>query len=83
MINTLKDIFVYMLLLMMFLSCKKDSYKDDELSLSRRDYHGDELRIDGCYYRLWGDSPKNFTYYVLYNNSVIIGGNSQELSKMD
>ena len=64
------------LLFMAFLgltwSCKEGIFKDDDtLSIQRRPYVGNQLRIDGYYYRSIDD---RLTVYFLYQNGTILYG---------
>lgn len=58
--------------------------KDDELSISRRDYTENQLRIDGYYYRIGYKGEINDGYWF-YRNGVLIstGGITHSLSEMD
>ena len=68
--------FIYLLLIfIVFNSCNMFETPDDELNLVRQNYKGDELRIDGYYYR--NINIYNTIYYqmfFLYSNGVIFGG---------
>ena len=61
-------------------SCGFAELEDDELTLERRPYVGDELRIDGLYYtveeNMYGDL---YTVYFFYRNGVVrYGGSSND-----
>jgi hypothetical protein len=57
----------------------------DELSLERRPYLGEELRLDGYYYRSYTTSEgTRYTAYLLYRDGVIrYGGNSVDLATIE
>lgn len=52
-------------------SCNKDKiWKDDELSIQKVPYQGNQLRIDGYYYQQKdGDF---YTLYTLYSNGILL-----------
>ncbi|MCC5918047.1 MAG: hypothetical protein JJU02_12060, partial [Cryomorphaceae bacterium] len=54
--------------------CKKDRH-DDELHLQQTPYLGDELRIDGFYFREKEHSNSTQVFF-LYSNGIILGGSS-------
>ena len=56
-------------------SCEreKDESLDDKLSLERVDYSGNELRIDGYYYKNDPESPQ-ISILFLYSNGIILYG---------
>lgn len=71
---------------MTVLSCcnKLFQKKDDELSISRRDYIGDQLRIDGYYYKVGYNGEINDGYWFFRNGILIhAGGIAHSFSKMD
>ncbi len=51
-------------------SCRKCIFPDEELTLSKEPYTGNQLRIDGYYY-LMDDYRINATYFF-YQNGIII-----------
>lgn len=61
------------------ISCKK-LYPDDELSMSRQNYNGNTLRLDGYYSYDWGDA---MNVYFFYFNGVILDGNSFEKQELE
>ncbi len=66
-------------------SCEK-IIKDDNLSLARINYSGNELRISGYYYII--TENEDLTYspkYIFYNNGVALSAGlpANNLSKMD
>lgn len=66
-------------------SCSKlFGKKDDELSIVRKNYDGNQLRIDGYYYRVGYNGEINDGYF-LYRNGVLIstGGITHSLDEMD
>ena len=64
-------------------SCKKDILADDKLTLERRDFLGNQLRIDGYYYFMTEDNL-HYTYFF-YENGIIIhgGGNAPNTSPIE
>jgi hypothetical protein len=68
-IGVMKIIIISLLLLLNF-NCERHSFKmDDELSLKRTDYEGNQLRIDGYYYLLI-DTVVGTTMFF-YENGVL------------
>ena len=68
----------FLLITMLFImqNCLKHNYaKDDKLSIQRTDYMGDELRLDGYYYLIYGDG-NYITATFFYRNGVILKGNA-------
>ena len=57
----------------------------DELSLERRPYLGDELRMDGYYYYAYPTSQGiRYTAYLFYRNGVVrYGGNTPDLEILE
>ena len=60
------------LLICLAFSCKKDQ-QDEELHLQQTPYFGDELRIDGFYYRTTNDGMYTKVFFM-FNNGIIQGG---------
>lgn len=53
-------------------SCENLSFKkDDELSLNRENYEGNQLRIDGYYYHEYYNPDKNMESIVFFKNGVL------------
>lgn len=74
-VNLIKSMGIKLLLIMAIMSlasnCSKDKiWKDDELSLKKVDYTGNQIRIDGYYYQIKDDY--HFDIYFFYNNGIII-----------
>jgi hypothetical protein len=62
----LKTILIIVVLCFYFGSCKKiNLFQDDELSLSRQDYTGNQLRIDG-YYTISDVNELQNAYYLTF-----------------
>ena len=57
------------LLLFSFFSC--DKYAREDFSFERMDYEGDEIQINGYYYRAF--DSESFESFFLYRNGVIFG----------
>jgi len=72
----MKTLFLVLFLSLVMPSCKKiDLFQDDELSLSRQDYTGNQLRIDGYYYFNYTNSSIDYIdVYFLYRNGIILYG---------
>lgn len=51
-------------------SCKKDIMRDDDLSIQRKPYTGDQLRMDGYYYQKVDKSF--FSIYFFYENGILL-----------
>jgi len=69
--NTIKIIFIATILFLSMNQCEKYN-KDDELSIKRTDYTGNQLRIDGYYYRTWEDMM--YTMFFYQNGIILYGG---------
>lgn len=60
-------------------SCKKNEiFKDDELSIPKTNYSGNELRIDGYYYETLNSSY--FSLYCFYGNGTLLANGGVFLS---
>ena len=46
--------------------------KDDELTLTRKPFLGDELCTDGYYYYRWKNDTSTFNILFLYKNGVVL-----------
>ena len=71
-------------LCLFFTSCAKlGILQDDELSLQRQDYTGNQLRVDGYYfYEYANGSIEYVSVYFLYRNAIILYGFSGLLSEL-
>ena len=71
-------------LCLFFTSCAKlGILQDDELSLQRQDYTGNQLRVDGYYFSEYAnDSIEYVSVYFLYKNGIILFGGSRLLSEL-
>jgi len=69
--NNMKLLIIEMVMILTLFSCVKDEFKDDELSIQRTNYTGNQLRIDGYYYEIGSD---NYLYpeYFFYKNGTLI-----------
>ncbi len=76
------NILVLLMLFSIMTNCEKDKLcNDDELSLQRNDYNGDQLRIDGYYF---GDINRNSSMpfaniYFMYKNGVFFSQGAADL----
>ncbi len=58
-------------------SCRKTGlFQDDELSLSRQDYTGNQLKVDGYYSFNYTNEEDYVSIYFFYKNGVILSGGS-------
>jgi hypothetical protein len=72
---TVQDIFLTLLVLLPLSSCEKNGFcEDDELSLSRTEYNGSDLQIDGYYYEQTSNEEPFSDIYYFYRNGVLLGG---------
>ena len=82
--NKLKILLIMASIITLSGNCDSIIGEDDELSIKRRDYTGNELRIDGYYYRIGYKKEINSVIFF-YKNGIIldIGGveNSHEEMK--
>jgi hypothetical protein len=70
-LTMLRNIIFFNSLLFLFTSCKKDRLsKDDELSIQRTPYTGNQLRIDGYYFEKSNNSY--FSLYCFYRNGGLL-----------
>ncbi len=69
---------------MITINCSKDGFwKDDELSIQRTNYIGNQLKINGYYYKKY-NNPEMLTIYIFYNNGIILHtGDGWEYSKLN
>ena len=71
-------------LCLFFTSCAKlGILQDDELSLQRQDYTGNQLRVDGYYFSEYANGSIEYvSVYFLYRNAIILYGFSGLLSEL-
>lgn len=64
-------------LISLITSCCSKIYpsKDDFLTIPKTQYSGNELRIDGFFYRTWENGTKYSDITFLYNDGVLFQGN--------
>ena len=72
-------------MLLSLTGCEKLSEPDDELSLEKRPYQGDEFRLDGYYYIQASFNSEFGDAYFFYRDGVClhIGGWSETLEELD
>jgi len=76
-------IFLTVIILIICFSCRKNIFKDDELSIKKNNYTGNQLKIDGYYYTRYG-SPEKLTIYLFFNNGILLHtGDSYEYNKLN
>ncbi|WP_133122085.1 hypothetical protein [Brumimicrobium salinarum] len=64
---------VFIILIFLLIGCGKSLFKNDELSLEKMDYFGDELKISGYfYYKYPVDNTNHYAILFLYNNGVVL-----------
>jgi hypothetical protein len=79
----MKTVLLGLFLLFVMVNCKKSGlFQDDELSLSRRDYTGNQLRIDGYYYFNYTNEEDYVRIYFFSKNGIILYGFSGLLSEL-
>ncbi|MDR1372831.1 MAG: hypothetical protein LBJ17_06920 [Dysgonamonadaceae bacterium] len=63
--------------LSMFMSCCSTLFPDEKLSMQRKDYNGNEIKIDGYYYYFISDKQYNrAVVHFLYRNGMILSAGS-------
>lgn len=69
--------------MMITINCSKDIFwKDDKLTIQRKNYTGNQLKTNGYYYTKYGN-PEMLTIYMFYNNGIILHtGDGWEFSKL-
>lgn len=60
----------FLFFIVAILSCEKNFYPDDELSLPRTNFNGNSLRTDGVYYRSINEDSA-YVRLFLYNNGIV------------
>lgn len=80
----MKTVLLGILLSFVMISCKKIGlFQDDELSLSRQNYTGNQLKIDGYYFFEYTNSSIDYVrIYFFYKNGIILSGGSKLLSEL-
>ena len=81
----MKNLFLLIVVMLFFSSCDPfDVSKSDQLHLEKREYTGNQLRIDGYYYRY--NNNKYFDITFFYKNGIIVapaGGGRNTIEEMD
>jgi hypothetical protein len=72
---------VILVFFLITISCN-NLFKDDELNLVKKDFNGNEIRIDGFFYEL-DTSNSMFLYYFLFNNGLILGKGALSLLEIN
>lgn len=71
--NLVMNLILITILVSLFSCCKSLIPPDDELTLTRQDYNGSELRIDGFFHHLnYTKDEGYYDIYFLYSNGVIL-----------
>jgi hypothetical protein len=80
----MKTVLLVLFLTFVMTSCKSDDglFKDDDLSISRKEYTGNQLRIDGYYYFNYTNEEDYVRIYFFYKNGMILYGGSSLLSEL-
>ena len=55
--------------------------QDDFITIPQTPYYGDELRIDGFFYRTWENETKYSDITFLYKDGVVFQGNGSGSSR--
>ena len=82
----MKNLMLLLIFLSLLTNCKKNIHcNDDELTLERMNYTGNQLNIDGYYY---GDADSNNSMpfaniYYLYRNGVFFTSEASDLDKAE
>ena len=76
---------ILLFVLAIFTTCDQLWEDDDEFTMQRRPYDGDELRMDGYYYEDGGmDGGKRWMYVeILYNNGIRLKGYANKYEDVD
>jgi hypothetical protein len=68
----MKQIFIFVAIISCFYGCDK-LFPDDNLTLKRVDYNGNELRVDGYYHRFNENEQHPHTVIMfLYRNGIVL-----------
>jgi hypothetical protein len=80
----LSALLLFVFLSALFLSCKKIRIKDDEFHLERKDYTGNELRMDGYFYTNFNNNAEVYGSPIFfYRNGVLVNLGSFKMSEQD
>jgi hypothetical protein len=69
-------------LLLLCSSCQKIRFSDDELQLERKNYSGNQLRIDGYYHEQKSNATKGNSFFF-FRNGVLLYGYSFSKSEQE
>jgi hypothetical protein len=75
-------LFILISSLGMFMFCCSTLFPDEKLTLQRKDYNGNELKIDGYYFREDKISSRVIIYF-LYNNGILLYGGAPLISEIE
>lgn len=64
---------IILIVVLFSFSCK-DWFEDEDFSLTREEYSGDEIKIDGYYYYYYTQDPGLASITIFYRNGVVIDG---------
>lgn len=70
------NIFIIFLASGLFFSCERPFFKDDPLHVEQTYYAGDNLKINGYYYRVKDSSAGIFGYFF-YRNGVVLDADAR------
>ena len=81
----MKEFVLFMFCCLTIFPCCKVLNPDENLTLQRKDYTGDELKTDGYYYVLWQNDYDVYTrVYFLYRNGIVLSiGHSYPSQNLD
>ena len=67
----MKKIILLFFLSLFFINCSKE--KDDKLNLFQQDFNGNQLRLDGFYYKEFENTNGGISFdrFALYQNGII------------
>jgi len=68
--NISAKILILIFILSLTVNCKKEKL-DDKLTMQRKEYIGNQLRIDGYYYYKYGN-PEYISMQFMYKNGIIM-----------
>jgi len=77
-------LFILTINLSMCMSCCSSLFSDEKLSMQRKDYNGDELRIDGYYYHQEENVKyPHTTVMFFYRNGIVLFAGSSFSCNLD
>jgi len=82
--NEIMNSLIIAVIILLMSNCSKDKVlKDDELTLKKMSYTGNQLKINGYYYQKYGN-PEKLTIYLFYYNGILLhAGDGYEYNKLN